>query len=86
MQVIEWPNMDKSATFRAMDSMKDAMFSDEKTDNNWVRENDVKGRVNRIIKQAEREARDRFLTGLYKETDMSRNDITKLSITDIPWS
>ena len=35
LQTVEWPNMDRSDTFRHMDSLKDGRLDDDEAGNNW---------------------------------------------------
>jgi hypothetical protein len=83
LQTLEWPNMDKSATFRAMDKAKRSMLDDEGRDGNWVRESEVQDRVDRAVKETRRDVRDELLTDLYKLTDLTAGDLARLPCVDI---
>jgi hypothetical protein len=83
IQTVEWPNMDKSATFKAMDRAKRTMLDDEDRDDNWVRESDVRDRIDRAVEQATRDQRDAFLTAFYRETNLTANDVANVSAVDL---
>jgi hypothetical protein len=82
MQVIEWPNMDGSVTFEHMDRLKGDMLDDGTSDDTWVRESEVRERVERAVKEARTDARDEWIRAL-KETGMSGSDIAALPPVDV---
>jgi hypothetical protein len=82
MQVIEWPNMDGSATFEHMDRLKGDMLDDGTSDDSWVRESEVRERVERAVKDARNEARDEWIRAL-KDIGMSGSDIAALPTLDV---
>lgn len=75
VQTLEWPNMDKSGTFKAMGRMKDERLKSDDDDANWVRESEVKKRVSKAEKAARREVRDELLTSFYKDLGMNATDL-----------
>jgi hypothetical protein len=83
VQTLEWPNMDKSTTFRAMDRAKRTVIDDEDRDDNWIRESEVQKRIDRAVKQAERQQRDAFLTQLYNQTALKGKEIAQLPVVDV---
>jgi len=83
VQVIEWPNMDQSPTFKAMQKMKADLLDDDTKDSNWVRESEVKERLEKARKEERRKVRDRFIAALYETTDLTGNDISSLGCVDI---
>jgi len=85
LQTIEWPNMDGSTSFEHMDALKNDRL-DGKTDSTWVRESEVKERVSKAVKTAERESRDDWLTALYNRTELTARDISQLPPCDVSFS
>jgi hypothetical protein len=83
VQTLEWPNMDKSATFKAMDKQKRTKIGDDERDDNWVRESEVQDRVDKAVKNARQDVRDALLTSVYRETQLTGSDVAGLSAVDI---
>lgn len=67
VQTLEWPNMDGSDTFREMGKMKDRMLADDDSEDNYVRESEVRKRVEKAKKEATREKRDKILGSVYND-------------------
>lgn len=82
-QTLEWPNMDKSKTFKSMARMKDEMLADDSSDNNWVRESEVKKRVSRARKETKQEVRDKLLTSIYKDLGVSASELARAPAVEI---
>lgn len=83
IQTLEWPNMDRSATFKHMDRMKADLIDGELDDDGLIRESEAQQRVERAEKQARQDTRDALLTSLYRETDLFATDIARLSAVEI---
>jgi len=89
LQTLQWPNMDGSATFRRMGSIKDSLLDDDTRDSNWVRESDVKERVEKAQKEARDRLRDQWLAALYDElpliagTDLTYDQVARLSVCEV---
>jgi len=89
LQTLEWPNMDKSATFKRMGKIKDSLLDDDTRDANWVRESDVVERIEKAERNAKDELRDRFLLALYDELpritgeSLTYDQVAKLSVVDV---
>lgn len=82
MQVLEWPNMDGSATFRHMDSLKNDLLDGETDNDSLVRESEMEEQIDRAVEAAKRETRDEWIAAL-KEHGMNGTDIARLPHIDI---
>lgn len=67
VQILEWPNMDGSETFRTMEQLKLDHLNDDQEGTNWVRESEVKERVSKAREKAQREKRDDIIKKLSDE-------------------
>jgi hypothetical protein len=83
LQTFEWPNMDRSDSFRYMDRLKNDRLDDEDHDSNWIRQS----KVDKQIEQAEKETRERernkWIAAIYRETELSGADVARLSACDV---
>lgn len=86
LQVLEWPNMDGSTTFRAMDSLKGDLLDGETGKDGLIRESEAQKRTDRAVRKAEKETRDKLLTSFYRETELTAGDIAGCSAVDIQGS
>lgn len=86
LQTIEWPNMDKSATFKHMDSLKGSMLDGELDHDDLIRQSEADEQTRKAVEQAERDKRDEVLTSIYKETDLTAADIARCSAVEIQGS
>ncbi len=86
LQVLEWPNMDKSSTFRAMDTLKDDLLEGETGKDGLIRESEAQKQVDRAEKEARKETRDELLTAMYQETGLTAADVAALSPVEIKGS
>jgi hypothetical protein len=82
LQTFEWPNMDGSATFQHMDSLKRDHLDDEGSDDNWVRESEVQNRIDRAVTQAEQEQRVEWMRSL-KNAGWTGKEIAALDVVDV---
>lgn len=82
LQTLEWPNMDGSDTFRHMGKLKTAHLSDEDSDDNWVRESEVRDRVKKAVSDARTEVRNEWIRSL-KGAGWSGSDIAELPVVDV---
>ena len=85
LQTFEWPNMDDSATFQHMDALKDDRL-DDGGEASWVRESEVRERVEKAEKKAVKQTRDEWLTALYNESELTARKIARLSACDVSFS
>ena len=79
MQVIEWPNMDGSDTFRKMGQLKQDRIDSEEGGHGWVTRDEMHEKIERRVKEAKKETRDRILSSIYEETDLRGKDIAGCS-------
>jgi hypothetical protein len=82
LQTFEWPNMDNSTTFRHMDRLKGDRL-DDGGESSWVRESEVRDRIQRAEKDTRRRVRDEWLTALYNESALTGKEIAALSVCDV---
>jgi hypothetical protein len=85
LQTVEWPNMDGSASFEYMDGIKDERL-DDGGESSWVRESEVRERVERAKKQERKQARDEWITALQNTTALTARDIASLPPCDVSFS
>lgn len=83
MQILEWPNMDGSETFRKMNREKMDHLDDDQAADNWIRQSEVDELLERREKEIRTEVRDDLLTSLYRETELTAADIARCSAVDI---
>ena len=89
LQTLEWPNMDGSETFKRMGSIKDNLLDDDSRDSNWVRESEVKERIEAAEKDARDRLRDQWLATIYAEwpriagESVTYDQIARLSVCDV---
>lgn len=83
LQTLEWPNMDKSPTFQKMRKLKDDRLDAGDHDSNWVRMSEVQDKIERAVKDAKQEERDKWLTAIYEETELTGADVANLSVCDV---
>lgn len=83
VQVIKWPNMDGSDTFRRMDELKWKHIDDKSDGSGWVPRSDMHEEIEKAEKQTRQDVRDKFLTAMYNETELTGEDIARLSAVDI---
>ena len=86
LQTLEWPNMDASATFQAMDSLKGGLLDGETGKDGLIRESEAQERIDRAVRQAEKETRDELLTAIYRESELTAGDIAECSAVEIQGS
>jgi len=82
LQTVEWPNMDGSASFEHMDGIKDDRL-DGGGESSWVRESEVRERVERAKKDAREEERDKWIAAVYNWTHLSGADVADLPACDV---
>jgi hypothetical protein len=83
LQTLEWPNMDPSKTFRAMDRLKDDLLSGESAKDGLIRESKAEEMVKRARRDAAKERRDALLTAVYRDTELGAPDIADISEVEI---
>jgi len=82
LQTIEWPNMDGSASFEHMDALKDDRLDNE-GESSWVRESEVRERVENARKEARENERDRWITSVYRHPEFTGSDVARLPACDV---
>lgn len=83
VQVLQWPNMDGSETFRTMDKLKWGHLNDESDGSGWVPRDELDEAVEKARKETEMEVRNRYIDAMYNETEMTGDDIAELSAVDV---
>ena len=83
LQTFEWPNMDRSTSFRHMDRLKDDRLGDEGHDTNWIRESDVQDRIRKAEKQAREAERNNWIASVYRDTDMTGKEVARLEACNV---
>lgn len=82
LQTLEWPNMDGTATFRHMDSLKNDLLDGELDSDGLVRESEMESEIERAVEDAKREVRDQWIVAL-KKNGMNGTDIARLPHVEI---
>lgn len=82
LQTIEWPNMDASATFKHMDSLKGSMLDGELDNDSLIRESEAQSRKEKAVKDAKKQVRDNWIIAL-KKMGMNGTDIARLPHVEI---
>jgi len=81
LQTFEWPNMDGSETFRAMDQLKDGLLDGE-TGDGLIRESEAEQRVESAVSEAQRECRNEWIRAL-KDAGWTGKEVADLPIVDV---
>ena len=74
--------MDDSATFQHMDALKDDRL-DDGGESSWVRESEVRERIQKAKKEAREAERDRWITSVYKHPAFTGSDVASLAACDV---
>jgi hypothetical protein len=82
MQVIHWPNMDGSQTFREMDRLKWDHI-DGGSGGGWVSRDEMKETIKKRVREAKSTQRDEFIQSLYNDSILTAPDISELDAVDI---
>ena len=82
LQTIEWPNMDKSSTFRHMDDLKNDRL-DGNGSGTWIRQSEVEEQIEDAKKTAREKERDRWISSVYLLTEMTGSDVAKLPACNV---
>ena len=89
LQTLEWPNMDGSTTFERMGEIKDALLDDADRDSNWVRESEVKERIEAARKDERDKIRDQWVHALYDEVpkytgeSLTYDQVARLDVVEV---
>jgi hypothetical protein len=83
MEVLYWPNMDGSQTFRQMDRLKKQHINDDSDGSGWIPRAEMHEEIERAEKEARREERDRILASIYEETELTAGEIADCSGVEI---
>lgn len=75
LQTFSWPNMDRDESYRALSRMKDERLDDDETDENWVRESEVRKRIEKAEKEARMDYRDGLIRRLTSCDGITSEDI-----------
>lgn len=82
LQTLEWPNMDRSATFQAMDALKDGLLAGETNNDPLIRESEAETRVAKAERDAREECRDEWIKAL-KVRGWTGKEIASLPTIDV---
>ena len=82
LQVIHWPNMDGSKTFREMDKLKWQHIDGDES-SGWVSKDEMRERIEKEVRQAKQEQRDTFLKAVYRQSDLTGKEIADWDCVDI---
>jgi len=83
LQTIEWPNMDKSDTFRHMDRLKGERLDDEEHGANWVRQSEVDKQIEKAVKEARKAERDKWIASVYRDSELTGDQVASLQACDV---
>lgn len=89
LQTLEWPNMDGSSTFERMAAIKDSLLDDDDRDSNWVRESEVKERIEAAKRQERDKVRDEWLYAIYEELpklvgrELTYDEVARLDVVEV---
>ena len=81
--------MDGSDTFQRMAEIKDALIDDDDRDSNWVRESEVKERIEAARKDERDKIRDQWVAAVYKEVprlaggSLTYDELSMLSVVEV---
>jgi hypothetical protein len=78
LQTFEWPNMDRSTSFRHMDRLKDDRLDDSTGETNWIRESEVQDRIAKAKKNARVAERNKWIAAVYQDTAMTGQEVARL--------
>jgi hypothetical protein len=74
LQQFRWPNMDHDEDYRTLVKMKEE-WNDGDDTSDWVREGEVREEYEKELEQKQQEMRDRIVTSVYENTDLSQGDV-----------
>ena len=83
LQVLHWPNMDGSDTFRTMDQMKWDHIDGEDGAGGWIPKEEHEEALERLEKELRREIRNKWVAYLYNNEDITGNDVADLPLVDL---
>lgn len=83
LQTFEWPNMDRSVSFKHMDRLKDDRLDGEGHDSNWIRESEVQERIEKVERRVREEERNKWIASVYRDTDMTGKEVARLQACDV---
>ena len=83
LQTFEWPNMDRSASFRHMDALKNDRLDDENAGSNWIRQSEVEDRIAKAKRAAREAERNKWIASVYRDTDMTGEQVARLEACDV---
>jgi ribosomal protein L11 len=82
LQTLEWPNMDRSSTFKAMDELKDGLLEGETDSDGLIRESEAQKRIDSAVRDAREDCRDEWIKAL-KERGWTGKEIASLPTIDV---
>jgi hypothetical protein len=83
MQVLKWPNMDGSTTFREMDRLKQDHIDDDSDGKGWVPRSEMEEKIEAAVKQEREEVRNKLLASFYADTELSSGDVADCSAVEL---
>jgi hypothetical protein len=82
VQVLHWPNMDGSQTFREMDRLKWDHIDGESS-GTWIRKDEMQEKVEQRVKETTQNLRNKFVTSVYGETDLTAKEVAELNAVEV---
>jgi len=82
LQTLEWPNMDGTATFRHMDSLKNDLLDGELDSDRLVRESEMREKIEQAEADAKQDCRDAWIRAL-KAEGWTGKQIASLPTVDV---
>ena len=74
LQQFRWPNMDHDEDYQQLAKLKDEFIDGDATAE-WVREEEVREEYEKKMERKQREMRDRIVTSVYENTDLTQGDV-----------
>jgi hypothetical protein len=74
LQQFRWPNMDHDEDYQRLVEMKEE-WNDGDDTSDWVREYEVREEYEKELEQKQQEMRDRIVTSVYENTDLSQGEV-----------
>jgi hypothetical protein len=74
LQQFRWPNMDHDEDYQRLVEMKEE-WNDGDDTSDWVREHEVREEYEKELEQKQQEMRDRIVTSVYENTDLSQGEV-----------
>lgn len=83
VQVLHWPNMDGSDTFREMGRLKMDHINDDGSQRGWVPRREMDDAIEKARKEERTKVRNPLLASFYNDTDLTSGEIAELSAVEL---